>query len=64
MAGLALTDYESALAGGDSGPAIVPGDAGTSPLVQKQAEGGHPGQLDDAELELVRQWIDAGASSD
>jgi transposase len=55
MGGLTLTDYESALAG------VVPGDAAGSVLVQKQEEGGHPGQLDDTELDLLRQWIDAGA---
>jgi cytochrome c5 len=61
LGGLDLSSYASALAGGDSGPAIEPGDPDNSPLLALQAEGGHPGQFDDAELDLIRQWIEAGA---
>lgn len=60
--GLDLSTYASALAGGASGKAIVPGDPATSLLVQKQtASQAHFGQLDPAELGLVTQWIQAGA---
>jgi cytochrome b subunit of formate dehydrogenase/cytochrome c551/c552 len=61
MGGLDLSSYASVLAGGNSGPAIEPGDPGASELIALQAEGGHPGQFDDAELDLIRQWVEAGA---
>lgn len=61
--GLNLTSYASALAGGDSGPAILPGDSLNSLLVQKQTgEQPHFGQLTPEELELVMQWIEDGAA--
>ena len=61
-AGLNLTDYESAMAGSDNGPVIIPGDAENSPLVQKQsAETPHFGQLSPQELQMVVDWIAAGA---
>ena len=56
-----MSSYASTLAGGNSGPAIEPGDPGASELIALQAEGGHPGQFDDAELDLIRQWVEAGA---
>jgi mono/diheme cytochrome c family protein len=59
---LNLTDYSAALAGGDSGPAILPGDPENSLLVQKQSgEQPHFGQLSPQELEQVVEWIKAGA---
>ncbi len=61
LGGLDLSSFESVLAGGDSGAAIEPGDPEGSALVILQAEGGHPGQFDDAELDLIRQWIEASA---
>jgi nitrate/TMAO reductase-like tetraheme cytochrome c subunit len=63
--GLNLTTYASALAGGSSGPAVVPGDAQASLLVQKQS-GAQPhfGQLTPEELELVIQWIEDGAAEE
>ena len=61
VGGLSLASYEQALEGGDSGPAIVPGEPEASLLVQIQSTGNHPGQLNDEELELVIQWILAGA---
>lgn len=57
---LRLTTYAGALAGGQSGPVILPGDADGSPLVQIQADD-HFGLFSNAELELVKQWIAAGA---
>lgn len=59
--GLNLTTYESALAGGNSGPAVVPGDSEGSLLVQVQQSGEHPALLIPEELAQVIEWIDAGA---
>lgn len=59
-AGLYLDTYEGALAGGNLGPAIVPGDAEGSLLVELQ-RAGHPNSLAPRELEWVEQWIDSGA---
>jgi cytochrome b subunit of formate dehydrogenase len=61
VGGLSLATYEDALEGGNSGPAIVPGDPEASVLVQIQLAGGHPGQLTDEELQAVIEWIEAGA---
>ncbi len=49
------------LSGGNSGPGIVPGNPQDSMIVQMQQKGGHPGQLSDAELQQVIEWIKAGA---
>jgi nitrate/TMAO reductase-like tetraheme cytochrome c subunit/mono/diheme cytochrome c family protein len=60
--GLNLTSYQSILEGGESGPAIVPGDPDASLLVQKQSgELPHFGQFTPQELDLVVEWIAAGA---
>jgi len=61
LGGLDLTSYQAAMAGGISGPAIVPGEANTSLLVTRQASGNHPGQLTAEELKQVTDWIEAGA---
>jgi cytochrome b subunit of formate dehydrogenase len=61
LGGLSLATYTDALKGGQSGPAIVPGDPDASLLVQIQSAGNHPGQLTIDELEKVIQWIEAGA---
>lgn len=61
VAGLSLDTYEETLQGGDSGPAIIPGDPDGSVLVQIQSQGNHPGQLTIDELEQVIDWILAGA---
>jgi hypothetical protein len=59
---LDLTSYEGVLEGGINGPAIVPGDPDGSLLLQKQTAGTpHFGQLNQEELELVIDWIAAGA---
>jgi Planctomycete cytochrome C len=60
-AGLSLKTYADALKGGQSGPAIVPGDSDKSLLVQVQSQGGHPGQLSADELAQIIAWIKAGA---
>ena len=60
-AGLYLDTYEGAMAGGNLGPAIVPGNAEESLLVQLQREG-HPNRLPPEELEWIIQWINAGSA--
>jgi nitrate/TMAO reductase-like tetraheme cytochrome c subunit len=60
--GLNLGSYAEAMKGGQSGPAILPGDPENSLLIQKQsAQQPHFGQFTPEELELVRQWIALGA---
>jgi hypothetical protein len=61
VGGLSLATYQDALAGGNSGPGIVPGNPEDSMVVQIQQQGGHPGQLSDAELQQLIEWIEAGA---
>lgn len=61
FAGLDLSSYTTAVAGGTSGPGIVPGDPDGSVIYQKQEAGGHAGQLTDPELATLRAWIEAGA---
>lgn len=61
LGGLDLSSYQAALAGGNSGPAVVPGEPNSSLLVSRQSSGNHPGQLSPEELQLVVQWIEAGA---
>jgi hypothetical protein len=64
LGGLNLSTYETALQGGASGPAIVPGDSAGSVLVQVQQSGAHPAVLTSEELAAVIEWIDAGAPED
>jgi len=59
-AGLNLSTYADAMVGSDNGPVIVAGDSAGSKLVQVQS-GKHFATLSAEELELVKQWIDAGA---
>ncbi len=61
VGGLSLSTYQDALKGGNSGPAIIPGDPDNSVLVEKQSTGNHPGQLTIDELNQVIAWILAGA---
>jgi cytochrome b subunit of formate dehydrogenase len=61
VGGLSLATYQDALNGGNSGPAIIPGDPDNSVLVLKQSAGNHPGQLTIDELDQVIAWINAGA---
>src|SRR5882724_950381 len=65
--GLQLDSREHMLAGGNSGPAIKPGDAGGSLLVQAIRQT-HPrlkmppgGKLADDQIGAVANWINAGA---
>jgi mono/diheme cytochrome c family protein len=62
LQGLNLTTYNDALRGGNDGPVIIPGDPENSILVQKQSgDMPHFGQLTPEELDVVIQWIQAGA---
>ena len=65
--GLSLAEHASALSGGDTGAALVPGSADTS-LLFKRATGSQPpampldGEpLSPAEIDLLKAWIDQGA---
>ena len=65
--GLSLAGRRLALAGGDHGPALVPGSAETSALVRRLTGRDAPAMpfegdpLPAEEIELVRLWIDQGA---
>ena len=61
LGGLDLSSYATALSGGNSGAAIVPGDPDTSVVIIKQSAGNHPAQLSGEELAQIRAWIEAGA---
>ncbi len=61
MGELSLASYADAMSGGQSGVVIVPGDGVNSLLVEIQVPGDHLGQLSPDELNLVQEWIDAGA---
>jgi mono/diheme cytochrome c family protein len=66
---LRLDDKKSALKGGISGAAIIPGDAGKSPLLRRiLGDGGEArmpmgaAQLNPAQIDMIRKWIDQGAA--
>lgn len=60
-AGLNAVTYAGLMAGGASGPAITPGDAAASLLIIKTKNGIHPGKFSPEELQVISDWIDAGA---
>jgi len=71
QAGLKLNSRKNALRGGKSGPAIIPGNADASPMVRqfflpptnpKHMPPAVEPQLTEAEIELIRTWIDGGAN--
>jgi hypothetical protein len=69
--GLTVSSVASLLAGGNHGPAVVPGKADSSNLVKKLLTpppfgsrmpfGGSP--LPDASITVIRNWIDQGAAN-
>jgi mono/diheme cytochrome c family protein len=62
LAGLNLTTYATAMKGGQDGAVIVPGDPEGSLLIKQQnGTTPHFGQLKPSELQLVTDWIKAGA---
>ncbi|MCY3777020.1 MAG: PSD1 and planctomycete cytochrome C domain-containing protein, partial [Candidatus Aminicenantes bacterium] len=67
MNGLRLDTREAALKGGQSGPAILPGD-GASSLLYRKIVGDAPGSpmpltgtLPRDQVEMIRTWLDQGA---
>ena len=67
MNGLRLDTREAALKGGQSGPAILPGD-GSSSLLYQKIIGDAPGSpmpltgtLPRDQVEMIRSWLDQGA---
>jgi hypothetical protein len=61
LGGLDLSDYQKALLGGNSGPAVIQGDPESSTILIIQSAGDHPGQFTDEELNQVSEWIASGA---
>jgi len=59
--GLSLQTYADAMAGGNNGAVIIPGNSADSPLIAIQIAGGHAGQFSPEELAAIKEWIDAGA---
>lgn len=59
--GLNMLTHANLMEGSANGPVIVPGDSEGSILFQIQSAGGHFANLSAEELEIVKQWIDAGA---
>ena len=59
--GLNLLTYETLMYGGADGAVILPGVSADSILFQVQSAGTHFAKLTSDELEIVKQWIDAGA---
>jgi len=59
-AGLNLLTYESAMKGSEKGAVITAGDS-NSLLIQIQSTGKHFANLTPEELEIIKQWIAAGA---
>jgi mono/diheme cytochrome c family protein len=65
-AGLRLDSYEAAMRGSEYGPVIEAGDPGNSLLLDMISAGEMPqeaDQLDDDVVEMVRDWIEAGAEN-
>src|SRR5215472_2597145 len=67
MGNLSLDSYDSLKQGGHSGPVIVPGKSEDSRLyllITKKAQPAMPlsgTPLSEGEIEIIKQWIDAGA---
>ena len=61
IGGLDLSDYQTTLLGGNSGPALILGDPENSNIIIVQSTGDHPGQFSDEELDQMREWIESGA---
>lgn len=62
LGGLQTTDYESLMAGGQSGSVVVPGSPDESPIVLQMAEE-HPAVLAGDDLQALVDWIAAGAEN-
>jgi hypothetical protein len=62
MGGLQTTDYDSLMAGGQSGPALEVGAPDDSLIVVKMGEE-HPAVLAGDDLQVLIGWIAAGAEN-
>lgn len=62
LGGLSVKTYDDLMKGGASGLVIIAGDADTSLVITKLADGKHPGNFEPAELEKIIEWINAGAT--
>lgn len=61
-AGLQVTTYAALMKGGKSGVVVIPGEPDQSLLIQLQSRSApHFGQFSSQELQLVKDWISAGA---
>ena len=60
-AGLNMLTYEDLMKGSTKGPVIIPGNSAGSLLIQVQSTCKHFANLSAEELEIIEQWIDAGA---
>src|SRR5574341_94623 len=58
--GLDMSSYANLMKGGADGAVIIPGDSANSPFIQIQSTK-HFANLSPEELDLFKQWIDAGA---
>lgn len=62
MQGLNVTEYSALMAGGTGGAAVIPENPDASLIIRKMtSEDPHFAQLTLQELELLREWITAGA---
>ena len=62
QAGLNLLTYQTAMAGTENGPVILPGNPDESPILLKTGSpGSHFSQFTSQEAELLSAWIEAGA---
>lgn len=59
-AGLSFLTYSDTMQGSANGPVIVTGDSSGSPLIEVQSKD-HFTNLTPTELDIIKQWIDAGA---
>jgi hypothetical protein len=62
--GLNLLSHAGVMAGSKDGPVVIPGSSATSRLVETIVTGEMPKQasrLPPSEIELIRNWVDAGA---
>jgi hypothetical protein len=65
--GLSMLTYEELMAGSFNGPVVIPGNADSSLLVELIARGKMPNRgekVTETELQIIKDWINAGALND